>query len=90
MPLLEVLLVLVLVDQDEVDLPHAVVEEEGVRIVVELHLRRETGLARQLGRHILVRLLLHNVVHDATEGGGGGGEDRLTARLRRADLQRAI
>lgn len=73
MPLLEVLLVLVLVDQDEVDLPHAVVEEEGVRLVVELRLRTETGLARQLGRRVLVHLLLHNVVHDATEGRCGVG-----------------
>lgn len=70
MPLLEVLLVLVLVDQDEVNLPHAVVEEEGVRLVVELHLRTETGLARQLGRRVLAHLFFHNVVHDATEGGG--------------------
>lgn len=72
-PLVKVLPVLVFVHHDEVDLPHAVVEEEGVGLVVELGLGAEARLVRELRRLELVHLLLHDVVHD------GGWEPRLTA-----------
>lgn len=72
-PLVKVLPVLVFVHHDEVDLPHAVVEEEGVGLVVELGLGAEARLVRELHRLELVHLLLHDVVHDA------GREPRLTA-----------
>lgn len=69
MPLLKVLLVLVFVHHNEVDLPHAVVEEQGVGLVVEFFLGAETRLVRELRRPELVHLLLHDGVHDAqTEG----------------------
>lgn len=68
-PLLKVLLVFVLVHKDEVDLPHAIVEEQRVRLVVEVGLRRETRAARQLGGSVLVHLVLHDTVHDGTADG---------------------
>lgn len=43
-PLLKILLVLIFIYQDEIDPPHAVVEEQGVRFVVELFLRAKTRL----------------------------------------------
>lgn len=68
-PLLKVLLVLVFVHHDEVDLPHAVVEEQGVGLVVELFLGAETRLVRELRRLELVHLFLHDAVHDAQAEG---------------------
>lgn len=64
-PLLKVLLVLVFIHHDEVDLPHAVVEKQGVGLVVEFSLGAETRLVREFRRLELIRLLLHDVVHDA-------------------------
>lgn len=62
-PLLKFLLILILVYQDEVDPPHAVVEEQGVLLVVELGLWAKTRLTGQLCCLILVDLFLHNVIH---------------------------
>lgn len=63
-PLLKILLVLVFVRQDEVDLPGAVVEEQGVGLFVEQGLGAEMRLVRELRRLELVHLLFHDVVHD--------------------------
>lgn len=65
--LVNFLLLLILVDQDEVDLPHAVVEEQGVRLVIKLYLRAITRLVRKLCCLKLVHLFLHDVVHGAEE-----------------------
>lgn len=64
-PLLKLLLILILIHQDIVDPPHAVIEEQGVRFVIELCLRAKTRLVRQLGLLKLVHIFLHNVIHDA-------------------------
>lgn len=70
-PLLKLLLVLILIHQDKVDPPHAVVEEQGVLLVVELGLWAKTRLTGQVCRLILVDLFLHNVIHgDRRERGG--------------------
>lgn len=72
-PLLELLLVLVLVDQDEVDAPHAVVEVQRVGLVVEVHLRAEGGrVGLQLHTLELVQLFVHQVVHDVRPAGRRG------------------
>lgn len=46
MPLFKVLLILILIDQDEVDPPDTVVEEQRVRLVIKLCLRAKTRLVR--------------------------------------------
>lgn len=68
-PLFKLLLVLVLIHKDEVDLPHAIVEEQRVRLVVEVGLRTETRLARQLSGLVLVHLVLHDTVHEGSAEG---------------------
>lgn len=78
MPLLKLLLVLVFVHQDEVDLPHAVVEEQRVGLVVELGLGAETRIVRELRRLELQHLLLHDVVHDAQRQGSRAPTAGLT------------
>lgn len=79
-PLVKVLPVLVFVHHDEVDLPHAVVEEEGVGLVVELGLGAEARLVRELHRLELVHLLLHDVVHNAGTQEGASPECRADLR----------
>lgn len=62
--LLKLLLVLILIDQDEIDPPHAIVEEQRIRLVVELRLRAKTSRVRQNRWLEIVLLFLHFVVHD--------------------------
>ena len=76
--LLKLLLVLILVHQDEVDPPHAVVEEQGVLLVVELGLWAKTRLTGELCCLIFIDLFLHNVIH---------GEQREREREREEGLR---
>ena len=81
-PLVEILLVLVLVHQDEVDAPHAVVEEQRVVLPVEVGLRGEARGARQLHNAVLKQLFLHQVIHDVRrEETPGISEETTILRL---------
>ena len=79
-PLVVVLLVLVLVDQDEVDAAHAVVEEQRVVLPVEVSLRGEARGARQLHNTVLVQLFLHQAIHDVRRAETTGVSEETTVR----------
>ena len=83
MLLLKLLLVLILVHQDEVDPPHAVVEEQGVLLVVELGLWAKTRLTGELCCLIFIDLFLHNVIH-------GEQRERERERERRDCVQMGL
>ena len=79
-PLVVVLLVLVLVDQDKVDAPHAVVEEQRVVLPIEVGLRGEARGVGQLHNAVLVQLFLHQPIHDVRRGETTGISEETTVR----------